>query len=368
MLHTAILALEDGSIFRGDSFGAPGVAVGEVVFNTAMSGYQEILSDPSYTRQLVCLTAAHIGNVGVNPQDMESDAVHAEGLIVREAGPGPSSWRARGSLPDFLLEAGRPAISGVDTRRLTRILRTRGALSGCLATGLDETEARERACAFPGLVGMDLTESVSTRSAYDWSEPLWGGRQMEPMHFRVVVYDFGVKRNILRSLVSQGCSVRVVPARTPAAQVLASNPDGVVLSNGPGDPAACGYAIAATRELLAAGIPLLGICLGHQLLGLASGASTVKTKFGHHGANHPVLELGTRQVWITSQNHGFAIDGDSLPDTLRQTHVSLFDGTLQGIARCDVPAIGFQGHPEAGPGTHDAAPMFQRFIDLMRAG
>lgn len=368
MSHTAILALEDGSIFRGDSFGAPGVAVGEVVFNTAMSGYQEILSDPSYACQLVCLTTAHIGNVGVNPQDMESNAVHAEGLIVREAGPGPSSWRARDSLPAFLLEAGRPAICGVDTRRLTRLLRERGALSGCLATGLDEKEALERARAFPGLVGMDLTESVSTPSAYDWNEPHWGmNRLMESTHFRVVVYDFGVKRNILRSLVSQGCSVRVVPARTPAAQVLATNPDGVVLSNGPGDPAACSYGVAATREFLAAGIPLLGICLGHQLLGLASGALTIKTKFGHHGANHPVLDLGTRQVWITSQNHGFAIDGESLPDTLRPTHVSLFDGTLQGIARRDVPAIGFQGHPEASPGTHDAAPMFQRFIELMRA-
>ncbi len=363
-MQPAILALEDGSIFRGVSFGAPGVAVGEVVFNTAMSGYQEILTDPSYARQLVCLTASHIGNVGVNPQDMESAGVHAEGLIVRAVGPGPSNWRSRGTLSDFLLEADRPAIAGLDTRRLTRHLREHGALGGCLATDLDEAEAIERARAFPGLLGMDLAAEVSCDEPYAWEEAPWKGAA-KAARFRVTVYDFGVKRNILRSLVAEGCKVQVVPARTPAAEVLATEPDGVVLSNGPGDPAAAAYAIEAARDLLAAGVPLLGICLGHQLMALASGAHTVKTKFGHHGANHPVLDLDTKQVWISSQNHGFAVDAETLPRHLRATHVSLFDGTLQGAARTDVPAIGFQGHPEASPGPHDVLPVFGHFIQLM---
>ena len=366
MSKPAILVLEDGTSFRGQSFGAPGCAVGEVVFNTAMSGYQEILTDPSYARQLVCLTSSHIGNVGINPDDMESDQVHTEALIVREATYEPSNWRSTESLPEFLLRAERPAITGIDTRRLTRHLRTQGALNGCLATDMDETEALAKAREFPGLLGMDLAAAVSCEKAYAWGEPAWDTAKSKP-GFRVVVYDFGVKRNILRLLVSHGCRVEVVPAKTPAADVLAKNPDGVVLSNGPGDPEAAGYAVEAARELLAAGIPLLGICLGHQVMALASGAKTVKTKFGHHGANHPVLDLDTKQVWISSQNHGFAVDADTLPGTLRSTHVSLFDGTLQGMTRTDTPAIGFQGHPEASPGPHDVVPMFERFITLMES-
>jgi len=363
---TAILALEDGTSFRGVSFGAPGIAVGEVVFNTAMSGYQEILTDPSYARQLVCLTTSHVGNVGVNPDDMESAQVQAEGLIVRAAGPGPSNWRSRQGLGDFLAEADRPGIAELDTRRLTRHLREHGAMAGCLATDIDEAEAIERARAFPGLLGMDLAAAVSCNAAYDWSEAPWQETAPAARH-RVVVYDFGVKRNILRSLVAHGCSVRVVPARTPPAEVLAEKPDGIVLSNGPGDPAAAEYAVEAARELLGSGVPMLGICLGHQLMGIASGARSIKTKFGHHGANHPVLELDTKQVWISSQNHGFAVDADTLPGNMRATHVSLFDGTLQGAARTDVPAIGFQGHPEASPGPHDVLPVFQRFVELMEA-
>ena len=364
MSKSAILTLEDGTSFRGASFGAPGVAVGEVVFNTAMSGYQEILTDPSYARQLVCLTSSHVGNVGVNPDDMESGRVHAEGLVVRAHGPGPSNYRARQSLDEFLVEAGRPGIAGLDTRRLTRHLREHGAMSGCLATDLDEGEAVERARAFPGLLGMDLAAAVSCEAPYDWTEAPWE-TEAPPARHRIVVYDFGVKRNILRSLVAQGCAVHVVPARTPASEVLATKPDGIVLSNGPGDPAAAEYAVETARELLASGVPLLGICLGHQLMGIASGARSIKTKFGHHGANHPVLDLDTRQVWISSQNHGFAIDGETLPDSLRATHVSLFDGTLQGVARTNGPAIGFQGHPEASPGPHDVIPVFARFVELM---
>lgn len=365
MSKPAILVLEDGSSFRGVSFGAPGWAAGEVVFNTAMTGYQEILSDPSYARQLVCLTSAHIGNVGVNSEDMESDRVHTEGLIVRAASPEASSWRAQGGLSEFLNDAGRPAITEIDTRQLTRHVRTQGALSGCLATDMDEAEALAKAREFPGLLGMDLAAAVSCEKPYAWSEAPWQSEAV-PARFRVVVYDFGVKRNILRSLVMHGCSVEVVPAKTPTSEVLAMQPDGVVLSNGPGDPDAALYAIETTRELLLARVPLLGICLGHQVMGLASGAKTVKTKFGHHGANHPVLDLDTRQVWISSQNHGFAVDADTLPDTLRATHVSLFDNTLQGMARTDAPAIGFQGHPEAAPGPHDVLPMFERFTALMR--
>ncbi len=362
----AILVLEDGTCFRGVSFGAPGCAVGEVVFNTAMTGYQEILSDPSYARQLVCLTSAHIGNVGVNTGDMESDRVHTEGLIVRAASPAPSSWRAEGSLNEFLRAAGRPAIAEIDTRCLTRHLRTQGALAGCLATDMDEAEALLRARDFPGLLGMDLAATVSCTEPYAWSEPPWETTAASARS-RVVVYDFGVKRNILRSLVGHGCAVNVVPARTPASEVLSMKPDGVVLSNGPGDPDAAAYAVAAARELLAARVPLLGICLGLQLIGLASGAKTIKTRFGHHGANHPVLDLDTRQVWISSQNHGFAVDIDTLPSNLRATHVSLFDGTLQGMMRTDTPAIAFQGHPEASPGPHDVLPIFERFVSLMES-
>ena len=362
----AILVLEDGTCFRGVSFGAHGCAVGEVVFNTAMTGYQEILSDPSYARQLVCLTSAHIGNVGVNAGDMESDRVHTEGLIVRAASPAPSSWRAEGSLNEFLRAAGRPAIAEVDTRCLTRHLRAQGALAGCLATDMDEAEALLRARDFPGLLGMDLAATVSCTEPYAWSEPPWE-TTTAPARFRVVVYDFGVKRNILRSLVGHGCAVNVVPARTPASEVLGMQPDGVVLSNGPGDPDAAAYAVAAARELLAARVPLLGICLGLQLIGLASGAKTIKTRFGHHGANHPVLDLDPRQVWISSQNHGFAVDVDTLPSNLRATHVSLFDGTLQGMTRTDTPAIAFQGHPEASPGPHDVLPIFERFVSLMES-
>jgi carbamoyl-phosphate synthase small subunit len=362
--HTAILALEDGTIFRGVSFGAPATAVGELVFNTSMSGYQEILSDPSYARQLVCLTTAHVGNTGINSEDMESAEAHAEGLIVRAAGPGPSNWRSRSALEEFLIASGRPAICDVDTRRLTRHLREKGALNACLATDLDAAEAVARAREFPGLLGMDLAAGVSCREAYDWTEGLWE-EKAAPERFRVTVYDFGVKRNILRTLVHHGCKVRVVPARTPVADVLADKPDGVVVSNGPGDPAASSYGIDTARELLAAGIPYFGICLGHQFLSLASGAKTIKTPFGHHGANHPVLDLETGEVWISSQNHGFAVDGESLPDNLRATHISLFDRTLQGAARTDVPAIGFQGHPEAGPGPHDVWPMFKRFVSMM---
>jgi len=362
----AILVLEDGTSFRGISFGAPGCAVGEVVFNTAMSGYQEILTDPSYARQLVCLTSSHIGNVGINPDDMESDRIHTEALIVRESTSEPSNWRSTESLPDFLSRSQRPAISGIDTRRLTRHLRTQGALNGCLAVDMDEAEALEKAREFPGLLGMDLAAAISCDKPYAWEEPAWG-TVAPKTRFHVVVYDFGVKRNILRLLVSHGCKIEVVPAKTPAADVLAKKPAGVVLSNGPGDPDAADYAVEAARELLAAGIPLLGICLGHQVMALASGAKTVKTKFGHHGANHPVLDLDTKQVWISSQNHGFAVDADTLPDNMRATHVSLFDGTLQGMIRTDTPAIGFQGHPEASPGPHDVVPMFERFITLMES-
>ena len=366
MSKPAILVLEDGTSFRGQSFGASGYAVGEVVFNTAMSGYQEILTDPSYARQLVCLTASHVGNVGINPDDMESGEVHTEALIVREASYEPSNWRSAESLPEFLSRTGRPAITGIDTRRLTRHLRTQGALNGCLAVDMDEAEALGKAREFPGLLGMDLAAAVSCEKAYAWKEPAWDTAPPKS-RFDVVVYDFGVKRNILRLLVSHGCRVEVVPAKTPAVDVLAKKPDGVVLSNGPGDPDAADYAVEAARELLVAAIPLLGICLGHQVMALASGAKTVKTKFGHHGANHPVLDLDTKQVWISSQNHGFAVDADSLPANLRATHVSLFDGTLQGMTRIDTPALGFQGHPEASPGPHDVVPMFERFITLMES-
>ncbi|ACL72063.1 carbamoyl-phosphate synthase, small subunit [Thioalkalivibrio sulfidiphilus HL-EbGr7] len=368
----ALLALEDGSLFHGISIGAPGQTVGEVVFNTAMTGYQEILTDPSYARQIVTLTYPHIGNTGVNPEDEESAGVHAAGLVIRDLPPLVSSWRSRESLPDYLTRFGVVAIANIDTRRLTRILREKGAQNGCIMAGeIDEQAALAAARGFPGLKGMDLAKEVSTAEIYDWTEGTWqlgSGHAPAPASspYKVVAYDFGVKRNILRMLVDRGCQVTVVPAQTPAAQVLAMQPDGVFLSNGPGDPEPCDYAISAIREIVDTGIPTYGICLGHQLLGLASGARTVKMKFGHHGANHPVQDLDSKRVMISSQNHGFAVDENTLPGNVKATHRSLFDGTLQGIARTDRPAFSFQGHPEASPGPHDVAPLFDRFIELMK--
>lgn len=368
----AILALADGTLFKGQSIGADGVTSGEVVFNTAMSGYQEILTDPSYCRQIVTLTYPHIGNVGCNAEDFESGANYAAGLVIRDLPLRASSWRQQETLPDYLKKYGIVAISGIDTRKLTRILREKGAQAGCILAGeVDESKALAMTRAFPGLSGMDLAKVVSAKEPYPWNEGEWtlkgyaaGGKP----RFNVVAYDFGVKKNILRMLAARGCKLTVVPAQTPAAEVLAMKPDGVFLSNGPGDPEPCDYAIAAIREFLGRGIPTFGICLGHQLLGLASGAKTVKMKFGHHGANHPVKDMDTGQVLITSQNHGFAVDPETLPGNLRATHVSLFDGSLQGIARTDVPAFSFQGHPEASPGPHDVAYLFDRFIDIMTRG
>lgn len=369
-LAPAILVLADGTVFRGVSIGAPGLAVGEVVFNTAMTGYQEILTDPSYARQIVTLTYPHIGNVGTNAEDEEAPRVHASGLVIRDASLATSSWRAREDLRAYLVRHGVPAIADIDTRKLTRLLREKGAQSGCLMAGeVDQAKALEAARAFPGLAGMDLARVVSTATPYVWREQTWVRGQGHPClgapRYRVVAYDYGIKRNILRMLAARGCEVTVVPAQTTAAEVLALRPDGVMLSNGPGDPEPCDYAIRAIRELMDAGMPLFGICLGHQLLALASGARTVKMKFGHHGANHPVQDLDSGRVLITSQNHGFAVDADTLPPNLRATHVSLFDGSLQGIARTDVPAFGFQGHPEASPGPRDAAYLFDRFLALM---
>lgn len=366
----AILALEDGSLFEGISIGVAGSSTGEVVFNTAMTGYQEILTDPSYCRQIVTLTYPHIGNTGTTPEDLESDRVHAAGLVIRDLPPLHSSWRANGSLEEFLTQAEVVAIAGIDTRRLTRILRDKGAQAGCIMAGpkASAEAAREAAAAFPGLKGMDLARVVSSRRSYQWTEGTFWDRQpgaRQPLHWHVVAYDFGIKRNILRLLVDHGCRVTVVPAETSAESVLALGPDGVFLSNGPGDPEPCDYAIRAIRSFLAARVPLFGICLGHQLLGLAAGARTVKMKFGHHGANHPVQALDGGRVLITSQNHGFAVDESSLPATLVPTHRSLFDGSLQGMAATDVPAFGFQGHPEASPGPRDAAGLFERFIASM---
>jgi carbamoyl-phosphate synthase small subunit len=373
----AILALEDGTVFEGDSVGAPGLAVGEVVFNTAMTGYQEILTDPSYARQLVTLTCPHVGNTGCNDVDDESRQAWAAGLIVRDVPRRPSNWRSQVALPEWLRARGVVAISGIDTRKLTRLLRDRGAQNGALAAGdaIDVDGAIEAARKFPGLKGMDLAKEVCVREAYRWSEGRFdldgnafaagGGR------FHVVAYDFGVKTNILRMLAERGCDLTVVPAQTPASEVFALAPDGVFLSNGPGDPAPCDYAIAATREFVARKLPLYGICLGHQILGLALGASTVKMKFGHHGANHPVIDTDSGRVLITSQNHGFAVDEATLPANARVTHRSLFDGSNQGIALTDAPAFSFQGHPEASPGPHDVAYLFDRFIASMlesRAG
>jgi carbamoyl-phosphate synthase small subunit len=369
------LALEDGSLFHGRSIGCEGLRVGEVVFNTALTGYQEILTDPSYARQIVTLTYPHIGNVGTNPEDEESPTVHASGLVIRDLPPLVSSWRSHESLPDYLVRNEVVAIADIDTRRLTRILREKGAQNGCLMAGrVDETEALAAARAFPGLKGMDLAQTVSTGASYIWRQGTWdlaGGLPAErpeaelPLH--VVAYDYGVKRNILRMLVDRGCRVTVLPAKATAEEALALEPDGVFLSNGPGDPEPCDYAISAIAEVVDRGLPTFGICLGHQLLGLASGAKTVKMKFGHHGANHPVQDLETGRVMISSQNHGFAVDEQTLPDNLRATHRSLFDGSLQGIQRSDRPAFGFQGHPEASPGPHDVAPLFDHFVALMRA-
>jgi carbamoyl-phosphate synthase small subunit len=370
--HPALLALEDGTVFEGVSAGAPGLSVGEVVFNTAMTGYQEILTDPSYARQLVTLTYPHIGNTGCNPEDDESGEVFAAGLIVRDVPRRPSNWRSRVALPAWLAERGVVAIAGIDTRRLTRLLRDRGAQSGALMAGpaVDAERAIEAARKFPGLKGMDLAKVVSTTRRYTWDEGQLdldrGEFVRADARFRVVAYDFGVKRNILRMLAERGCAITVVPAQTPASEVLALQPDGVFLSNGPGDPEPCDYAIAAIREILARRIPIFGICLGHQLLGLAVGARTMKMKFGHHGANHPVIDLDSGRVMITSQNHGFAIDESTLPANVRVTHRSLFDGSNQGIALTDAPAFSFQGHPEASPGPHDVASLFDRFVALLR--
>jgi carbamoyl-phosphate synthase small subunit len=367
----ALLALADGSLFHGDSIGAPGATVGEVVFNTAMTGYQEILTEPSYSRQIVTLTYPHIGNTGINAADAESGAVHAAGLVVRDVPARLSNWRSEESLSTWLARHGVVGIAGIDTRRLTRILRETGAQSGCVVAGdaIDAEAALAQARAWPGLKGMDLAKVVSTGSAYAWSE---GSYDLDrkafatPMARRhVVAYDFGVKHNILRMLADRGCRLTVVPAQTPAAEVLALGPDGVFLSNGPGDPEPCDYAIAAIRAFIRQRVPLFGICLGHQLLGLAAGARTLKMKFGHHGANHPVVDLETGRVMISSQNHGFAVDETSLPANVRATHRSLFDGSLQGIALTDAPAFSFQGHPEASPGPHDVAPLFDRFIRSM---
>jgi len=370
-LPPAVLVLADGTVFRGYAIGAAGSTSGEVVFNTAITGYQEILTDPSYCRQIVTLTYPHIGNVGCNAEDFESRANFAAGLVIRDLPLRAENWRLQDTLPDYLKKHGVVAIAGIDTRKLTRILREKGAQAGCImAVDVDEAKALEEAKAFPGLAGMDLAKVVSAEAPYEWSEGEWSLKGYLPaaeVTYHVVAFDYGVKRNILRMLASRGCKVTVVPAQTTASEVLKYNPDGVFLSNGPGDPEPCDYAIEAIRELLAKGIPTYGICLGHQLLALASGARTVKMKFGHHGANHPVKDLDTQQVMITSQNHGFAVDAETLPANLRPTHVSLFDGSLQGVARTDVPAFSFQGHPEASPGPHDVAYLFDRFIKLMQA-
>jgi len=369
----ALLALEDGSLFRGESIGADGASVGEVVFNTSITGYQEILTDPSYCRQIVTLTYPHIGNVGVNPEDEESSRVYAAGLAVRDVPSLHSNFRAAGDLRSYLNDRGVVGISGIDTRRLTRLLREKGAQNGCIAAGgsVSADEAVAAAREFPGLKGMDLAREVSVTRAYPWHEGSWSlsagyaAAEAESIRFNVVAYDFGIKRNILRMLTDRGCRVTVVPAQSPAEAVLALKPDGVFLSNGPGDPEPCDYAITAIRALLDAEIPIFGICLGHQLLGLAGGGRTSKMKFGHHGANHPVKDLDSGKVLITSQNHGFAVDEDTLPNNIRATHRSLFDGSLQGIHWVDRQVFGFQGHPEASPGPHDVGGLFDHFIELM---
>ncbi len=383
----AILVLADGTVFRGTAIGASGSSVGEVVFNTAITGYQEILTDPSYCKQIVTLTYPHIGNVGCNPEDVESRQVFASGLIIRDLSMTVSNFRSTQSLPEYLKANNVVAIAGIDTRKLTRILRSKGAQNGCIATGNDVEAALKAARNFAGLAGMDLAQVVSCDKSYEWKQREWElgvGYQdlgagisdlgkgdaaksqiLNPKSFHVVAYDFGVKRNILRMLAERGCRITVVPARTSAAEVLAMKPDGVFLSNGPGDPEPCDYAIAATQKFLEVGIPLFGICLGHQIMGLAVGAKTVKMKFGHRGANHPVQDARTKRVMITSQNHGFAVDGATLPKSARVTHISLFDGTLQGFELADKPAFCFQGHPEASPGPHDVDTLFDRFVAMM---
>ena len=376
MSITAILALEDGSLFRGIAIGAEGSASGEVVFNTSMTGYQEILTDPSYAKQIVTLTYPHIGNTGTNEEDNESTGVWASGLVIRDLPMLSSNWRQDQTLDEFLQARNVVAIAEIDTRRLTRLLRDKGPLNGAIVSGaelekLGEAGALELAKAFPGLKGMDLAKEVSVKESYQWQESVWSigaGYAVPPAQkFKVVAYDFGVKRNILRMLVERGCEVTVVPAQTAAADVLAMKPDGVFLSNGPGDPEPCDYAIDAIRQLLDKSMPMFGICLGCQLMALACGAQTIKMQLGHHGANHPVQDLRKGTVMITSQNHGFAVDADTLPENLEATHKSLFDGSLQGIERKDKPAFAFQGHPEASPGPHDVAPLFDHFIELMEA-
>ena len=370
--HTpAMLVLADGTVFRGISIGAPGQTVGEVVFNTSMTGYQEILTDPSYTKQIVTLTYPHIGNTGVNSEDVESGKVYASGLIIRDLPLVHSNWRSEQSLSEYLVANNVVAISDIDTRKLTRLLREKGAQAGCIIAGeMDETKALELAKAFPGLSGMDLAKVVSVTESYESTEGEWdlarGYGKLENPKFHVVAFDYGVKRNILRMLVARGCRVTVLPAQATADQALALKPDGVFLSNGPGDPQPCDYAISAIKQIVETGIPTFGICLGHQLLALASGAKTVKMKFGHHGANHPVQDVDDKRVFITSQNHGFAVDAASLPTNVRTTHVSLFDGSLQGIARTDKPAFSFQGHPEASPGPTEMSYLFDRFIASMQ--
>lgn len=371
MKYTALLALADGTLFWGQSIGAEGQSVGEVVFNTSMTGYQEILTDPSYSQQMVTLTYPHIGNTGTNEEDAESNFVYANGLIIRDLPRMANNWRNTQNLDDYLKDNDTVAIADIDTRQLTRILRETGAQNGCIVAGdkLDSDAAIAAAKGFAGLKGMDLAKQVTTQEAYKWSQGEWTldrGYQDKPGgRFKVVAYDFGIKHNILRILVQLGCDVTVVPAQTSAADVLAYKPDGVFLSNGPGDPEPCDYAITATQEIIAAGIPIFGICLGHQILALASGAKTEKMKFGHHGANHPVQDLASKKVMITSQNHGFAVQETDLPNNLEVTHRSLFDNTIQGISRTDAAAFSFQGHPEASPGPRDVAPLFERFIDMM---
>ena len=374
MRRNAILALADGTLFHGSAIGAKCLGVGEVVFNTAMTGYQEILTDPSYARQIVTLTVPHVGNTGVNPEDEESSAVHAAGLVIRDLPLRHSNFRSEDSLERYLQEHNIAAIADIDTRKLTRVLRTTGAQSGCIdaSASPNAENAIAEARAFAGLVGLDLAKEVSVKETYQWNEGVWQlGQQnyVQPSHtnpLHVVAYDFGVKRNILRLLAQHGCNVTVVPAKTTAEDVIALKPDGIFLSNGPGDPEPCDYAIASIKQLLEKNIPIFGICLGHQLLALASGAKTVKMKFGHHGANHPVQDLDTGKVMISSQNHGFAVDEESLPNNLVATHRSLFDNTLQGVKRIDTPAFSFQGHPEASPGPHDVGHLFTTFTDMMK--
>ncbi|WP_315709266.1 glutamine-hydrolyzing carbamoyl-phosphate synthase small subunit [Brenneria uluponensis] len=375
MIKSALLVLEDGTQFHGRAIGAEGTAVGEVVFNTSMTGYQEILTDPSYSRQIVTLTYPHIGNVGTNASDEESSSIHAQGLVIRDLPLIASNYRSEENLSEYLKRHNIVAIADIDTRKLTRLLREKGAQNGCIIAGdaPDAALALEKANAFPGLKGMDLAKEVTTREHYSWSQGSWtlegelpAAKDNSDLPYHVVAYDYGVKRNILRILVDRGCRLTVVPAQTSAEDVLKLNPDGVFLSNGPGDPEPCDYAIRAIKTLLETDIPVFGICLGHQLLALASGAKTIKMKFGHHGGNHPVKDLDADRVMITAQNHGFAVDETSLPTTLRTTHKSLFDGSLQGIHRTDKPAFSFQGHPEASPGPHDAAPLFDHFIELIQ--